>query len=66
MFEKIWFKEMLDREIEEVKGTIRNQELWVLGSNQDTAELLQENLSHLYSYLNMLVTKSNKLKEELL
>lgn len=58
---KIWMKEFIsekkdiDKEIEEVKGTIDNEELWKRGSkDKEEADMHQDNINELKEYLDWL------------
>ena len=58
---KEWLRTMYDREIDEIRGTISNERLWLKGSDTYIGQIIhEENIENLESYL----TKLEKLKEE--
>lgn len=61
--QKTWLLRMIENEIEETEGTIDNEHLWALGSDDATAQQCHvNNITELKGYMNIL----NKYKEEIL
>lgn len=61
---KIWMKEFIsekkdvDEEINQVKGTIDNEELWKRGSrDKEEADMHQDNINELKEYLDWLLDR---------
>ena len=50
----IWWNQMIENEIEEVKGAIRNEHVVELGYRPDEENLHSENIAVMRSYINML------------
>lgn len=61
--QKTWLLRMIKNEIEETEGTIDNEHLWALGSDDATAQQCHvNNITELKSYIEIL----KKYKEEIL
>ena len=62
---KIWLEDLINKEIDDVLGTIKNSKIWLLGSNnkEDFQEQL-DNLSLYNEYLIALKTLKNRIERE--
>lgn len=61
--QKTWLLRMIENEIEETEGTINNEHLWALGSNDATDQQCHiNNITELKGYIDIL----NKYKGEIL
>lgn len=67
---KIWMKEFIsekkdvDEEINQVKGTIDNEELWKRGSrDKEEADMHQDNINELKEYLDWLLDRKENYGE---
>lgn len=54
---RIWFEELYTKEIEEVKGTIKNEHIWELGYDGEEPNPHTENIMALMEYIEVLETK---------
>ena len=53
--QKTWLLRMIEKEIEETEGTIDNEHLWALGSNDATAQQCHiNNIKELKDYIEIL------------
>lgn len=59
---KTWFEELYKNEIEEIKGTIKNEHLWELGYNGEETNPHTENIELLEECLEVLERKLGELK----
>ena len=59
---RIWFEELYTKEIEEVKGTIKNEHIWELGYDGEEPNPHTENIEVLEEYLERLEEKLKELK----
>lgn len=59
---RIWFEELYTKEIEEVKGTIKNERMWELGYYGEEPNPHTENIEVLEEYLERLEEKLEELK----
>ena len=59
---RIWFEELYTKEIEEVKGTIKNERIWELGYDGEEPNPHTENIEVLEEYLERLEEKLEELK----
>ena len=61
---KNWLTELYEREIEEIKGTISNENLWMIGSKTKEEEQMHvDNMANLNEYIATLKTLLNDIKE---
>ena len=61
---KNWLIELYEREIEEIKGTISNENLWMIGSKTKEEEQMHvDNMANLNEYITTLKTLLNDIKE---
>ena len=61
---KNWLIELYEREIEEIKGTISNENLWMIGSKTKEEEQMHvDNMANLNEYIATLKTLLNDIKE---
>lgn len=62
---KIWLENFVNREIDEVLGTISNSKIWLLGSSDKEAIQAQlDNLSLHEEYLTALKILKNRIERE--
>lgn len=62
---KNWLTDLYEREIEEIKGTISNENLWMIGSKTKEEEQMHvDNMANLNEYITTLKTLLNDIKEE--
>lgn len=62
---KIWLENLVNREIDEVLGTISNSKIWLLGSSDK--EVIQAQLDNLFlhdEYLTALKILKNRIERE--
>lgn len=62
---KIWLENLVNREIDEVLGTISNSKIWLLGSSDK--EAIQAQLDNLFlhnEYLTVLKILKNRIERE--
>ena len=59
---KMWFKELYQKEIEEIKGTISNEHLRELGYDGEESNPHTGNIAVLQEYLEKLEEKLEELK----
>ena len=61
---KNWLTDLYEREIEEIKGTISNENLWMIGSKTKEEEQMHvDNMANLNEYITTLKTLLNDIKE---
>ena len=60
---KIRMLAMIDREIEDVEGNIKNNQVWKLGSSEEESEMFDDNITDLEAYKEMLLEMRNKVEE---
>ena len=61
---KNWLTDLYEREIEEIKGTISNENLWMIGSKTKEEEQMHvDNMANLNEYIATLKTLLNDIKE---
>lgn len=61
--ENVVSKESLKREIEEIKGSIKNEALWARGStDKEDADMHLNNIRDMHEYLDLLHVKLGELK----
>ena len=61
---KNWLTDLYEREIEEIKGTISNENLWMIGSETKEEEQMHvDNMANLNEYIATLKTLLNDIKE---
>ena len=62
---KIWLEDLINKEMDDVLGNIKNSKIWLLGSNnkEDFQEQL-DNLSLYNEYLIALKTLKNRIEME--
>lgn len=62
---KIWLEDLINKEIDEVLGTIKNSKIWLLGSNnKEDFQAQLDNLSLYNEYLIALKTLKNRIEME--
>lgn len=62
---KNWLTDLYEREIEEIKGTISNENLWMIGSKTKEEEQMHvDNMANFNEYITTLKTLLNDIKEE--
>lgn len=62
---KIWLEGLINKEIDEVLGTIKNSKIWLLGSNnKEDFQAQLDNLSLYNEYLIALKTLKNRIEME--
>lgn len=62
---KIWLEDLINKEIDEVLGTIKNSKIWLLGSNnKEDFQAQLDNLSLYNEYLIALKTLKNRIERE--
>ena len=62
---KIWLEGLINKEIDDVLGTIKNSKIWLLGSNNKEDFRAQlDNLSLYNEYLIALKTLKNRIERE--
>lgn len=62
---KIWLEGLINKEIDDVLGNIKNSKIWLLGSNNKEDFLAQlDNLSLYNEYLIALKTLKNRIEME--
>ena len=60
---KNWLTDLYEREIEEIKGTISNENLWMIGSKTKEEEQMHvDNMANLNEYITTLKTLLNDIK----
>ena len=59
---RTWLEELYSKEIEEIKGTIRNEHLWELGYDGEEPNPHTENIERLKEYIEILESKLEELK----
>ena len=59
---RIWFEELYTKEIEEVKGNIKNERIWELGYDGEEPNPHTENIEVLEEYLERLEEMLEELK----
>ena len=61
---KEWFKQMLEDEIDDIKGTIENEELWIKGArDEEESAMFEENKKEHEEYLEYLEDALKQLGE---
>ena len=61
---KNWLTDLYEREIEEIKGTISNENLWMIGSKTKEEEQMHvDNMANLNEYIATLKTLLNDINE---
>ena len=62
---KIWLEGLINKEIDEVLGNIKNSKIWLLGSNnKEDFQAQLDNLSLYNEYLIALKTLKNRIEME--
>ena len=62
---KIWLEGLINKEIDEVLGNIKNSKIWLLGSNnKEDFQAQLDNLSLYNEYLIALKTLKNRVERE--
>ena len=62
---KIWLENLINKEIDDVLGTIKNSKIWLLGSNnKEDFQAQLDNLSLYNEYLIALKTLKNRIERE--
>lgn len=62
---KIWLEDLINKEIDDVLGTIKNSKIWLLGSsNKEDFQEQLDNLSLYNEYLIALKTLKNRIEKE--
>lgn len=62
---KIWLEDLINKEIDDVLGTIKNSKIWLLGSNnKEDFQAQLDNLSLYNEYLIALKTLKNRIERE--
>lgn len=62
---KIWLEDLINKEIDDVLGTIKNSKIWLLGSNnKEDFQAQLDNLSLYNEYLIALKTLKNRIEME--
>ena len=62
---KIWLKGLINKEIDDVLGNIKNSKIWLLGSNnKEDFQAQLDNLSLYNEYLIALKTLKNRIEME--
>lgn len=62
---KIWLEGLINKEIDDVLGTIKNSKIWLLGSNnKEDFQAQLDNLSLYNEYLIALKTLKNRIEME--
>ena len=62
---KIWLEGLINKEIDEVLGNIKNSKIWLLGSNnKEDFQAQLDNLSLYNEYLIALKTLKNRIEKE--
>ena len=62
---KNWLTDLYEREIEEIKGTISNENLWMIGSKTKEEEQMHvDNMANFNEYITTLKTLLTDIKEE--
>lgn len=62
---KIWFEGLINKEIDEVLGNIKNSKIWLLGSNnKEDFQAQLDDLSLYNEYLIALKTLKNRVERE--
>lgn len=62
---KIWLEDLINKEIEDVLGNIKNSKIWLLGSNNKVDfQARLDNLSLYNEYLIALKTLKNRIEME--
>lgn len=62
---KIWLEDLINKEIDDVLGTIKNSKIWLLGSNnKEDFQAQLDNLSLYNEYLIALKKLKNRIEME--
>lgn len=62
---KIWLEDLINKEIDDVLGNIKNSKIWLLGSNnKEDFQAQLDNLSLYNEYLIALKTLKNRIERE--
>ena len=62
---KFWLTDLYEREIKEIKGTISNNRLWILGAaNEEEERMFIQNEMDMREYLEVLEELKKKVNEK--
>lgn len=62
---KIWLENLINKEIDDVRGNIKNREIWLLGcSDKEVMQIQLDNLLLDSDYLAALKTLKNRIERE--
>lgn len=62
---KIWLENLINKEIDDVRGNIKNREIWLLGcSDKEVMQIQLDRLSLYNEYLTTLKILKNRIERE--